>query len=137
MEDWHQIIKSIAVTAENTTTVARLLVERAVNRQQNQELSGYKQRVRNRKKVNAFRPDWELIGRVVFDHEGNRTITEMDQVPQTLQDTMNYLINHRRIKPGPDNAFETQDGEYRYLLEIAIGWPLDNSQIFAFWKRPF
>ena len=136
MEDWHQIIKSIAITAENVTTVGRLLVERMLSSQDDPEISAYKRRVRNRKQAGEFRPEWDPLGFVAFDEQGVQFRTEMDRVPQHLQDLMTYSIRTGRIKPGPDHTIQTSDEEYLYMLEVAVGWPSNASQVFAFWRRP-
>ena len=136
MEDWHQIVKSIAVTAENVSIVGRKLFEMAIDRQVDPELNAYRKRVRNRKKAGEVRPEWDLLGRVAFDGNGKQFLTEMDAVPQHLRDLMDRSIRMGGIKPGSEHTVKTSDENFLYMLEIGSGWPKRNSMIFVFWQRP-
>ena len=136
MDDWYQIIKSVAVSVENVTTVGRRLFEMTIDKGGYPERDAYRKRVRNRKKTGEFRPEWDLLGRVAFDELGSQYLTEMDAVPQHLQDTMTNSIRSGRIKPGSANTVQVSDENYLYMLEVGTGWPYRNSMIFVFWQRP-
>ncbi|MDE2938068.1 MAG: hypothetical protein OXR67_04010 [Chloroflexota bacterium] len=136
MEDWQQIIKSIAVTAENVSTVGRRFFEMAIDRRADPALDAYWKRVKNRKRAGEIRPEWDLLGRVAFDGSGNRCVTEMDGVPQSLKELMDRLIRTGGIKPGPCHTVKTSDENHLYMLEIGTGWPTRNAMIFVFWQRP-
>ena len=136
MDDWYQIIKSIAVTAENVTTVGRRLFEMAIDKRIDPEHDAYRRRVRNRKRTGEFRPEWDLIGRVAFDEHGSQYLTEMDAVPECLKNLMTNSIRSGRIKPGPDNTVQVSDENYLYMLEVGTGSPYRDSMVFVFWQRP-
>ena len=141
MEDWSQIIKSIAVTAENVTTVGRKIFEMAIEKkstekERNAEIQAYRRRVRNRNRTGEYRPEWDLIGRVAFDENGKQFLTEMDQISESLRNTMTGVLTSGAIKPGPNNTVEVSDDDYRYLLEVATNAPSGKSFVFVFWCRP-
>ena len=94
----------------------------------------YPDRVANYRSAGAYLPDWDLIGRVIFA-KGRQVLAEMEQVPQTVQNTMKALLTTGGIAPGEEHAVEITDGIYRYRLQIEEN-PYNGTQIFAFLQRP-
>lgn len=143
MTEWNEVIPSVVKIIENTTAIVRVFVERMADQKPVEQATGkaealeaYKRRVRNRRKTGEFRPEWDLLGRVAFDHHGQQFLTEMDNVPQSLQNTMTGSIKSGRIRPGPEHAIEVSDENFIYLLEVGAGWPVNDSLTFVFWFKP-
>ena len=134
MDEWFQIIKNVASTADNVSSIARVVVERILDTKPDPELSAYKKRVGNRKKTGEYRPDWDLIGRVTSGHSGEQIVTEMDYVPPHIVNVMDNMVRTQTIRPGPQNAVQTTDEDHIHLLELLIGPNLQYS--FLFWRRP-
>ena len=132
MEDWFKFITHLASTADNVSTIARIVVERALDTQPDPGLSAYKKRVRNRKRIGDYRPEWDLIGRVVFRQTGELVFAEMDWVPPHIVNVMDNMVRNQTIRPGAENAVQTADEDHIHLLELLIGPNLH----FLFWKRP-
>ena len=134
MENWFGFIQHLASTADNVTTIARIVVERALDIQPDPELSAYERRVRNRERIGDYRPEWDLIGRVSYRHTGGLIFAEMDYVPAHIVNVMDNMVRTQTIRPGPENAVQTTDEDQIHLLELLIGPNLEWS--FLFWRHP-
>lgn len=134
MEDWIEITKHLAATANNVTTIARIVVERALDIQPDPELSAYERRVRNRERIDDYRPEWDLIGRISYRHTGEIIFAEMDYVPAHIVNLMDNMVRTQTIQAGPENAVQATDEAHINLLELLIGPNLEQS--FLFWRRP-
>ena len=134
MEDWFQFIKDLASTADNVSTIARIVVERTLDVQPDPELSAYERRVRNRRRIGDYRPEWDLIGRVSYSHTGELIFAEMDYVPPHIVNVMDNMVRTQTIQPSQENAVQTADEDHIHLLEILTGRNREWS--FLFWRRP-
>ena len=135
MNDWLEIIKNVTGIGNNVTSIIRTLVDAKTDDDSKTELRKYRLRVKTRRKTGEYRPEWDLLGRVVFDYNGNQTITEMDQVPESLQNTMTLSLQAGAIQPGPLHTVVVSDDNYRYLLEAGKDWR-NSSATCVFWYRP-
>ena len=150
MNEWTELLKTVTVIVAGTTTALvnlRKFLEREPTKESPQiepdparknpdiEVKAYQHRVRSYRKVDAYRPEWDLLGRVVFNGEGKQIITEMDRVPDNLKATMTTLLETRGIRPGAEHAKEVSDGIHHYLLEIGTDSET-GTEIFAFFRQP-
>ena len=134
MEEWVEIIKHFAPTADNVSAIARIVVERALDTPPAPGLSPYQRRVRNRKRIGNYRPEWDLIGRVSYRKTGELIFAEMDYVPPHIVNLKDNMVRTQTIGPGPKNAVQTTDEDHIHLVELLIGPNLQYS--FLFWRRP-
>ena len=134
MEDWVEIIKHFASTADNVSAIARIVVERALDTQPTSGLRAYQRRVRNRRRIGDYRPEWDLVGRVSFRQTGELIFAEMDYVPQHIVNVMDNMVRTQTIRPGPENAVQTTDEDHIHLLELLIEPNLQYR--FLIWSRP-
>ena len=136
----NELFEAIGISLEIAKDVSGIIknlsdiVMRKVEETTNSERELYDSRVKARKRAGEYRPEWELIGRIVFDENGDEVVTEMDQVPGRLHNTMKASVITSRLSPISE-PLEVTEGTDSYLLEVA-GFPRKYPVIFAFFWKP-
>jgi len=138
MTELLEILSNTLETAKNVTAIVKdisgFLSRRVRDATTEDGENQYESRVSARREAGEYRPEWELIGRTVFNENGNQVITEMEQVPQRLRNTMKASILTGRLS-STSSPLEITEGHDSYLLEIA-GIPRREALIFAFFWKP-
>ena len=136
MDEWFEQAKNVAAIAKNITeAISNMSKLTARKSTEDAHYTTYKSRVSARKKTRAYRPEWDLLGRVMFNKSGKQIITEMDDVPDRINKSMLVNLKTGNIGIGPENAVEMTDGKYHYMLEIGRD-PRDGTIMFTFFRHP-
>ena len=131
LKSWVETSKNAGAIAEHTTRMVRRHLEKANEKQTPSLQEAYKARVRARRKSKDPWPEWDMIGRVAFDGNGNQWLTEINDVPTDLIDAMTRLISARLIRP--DVPVETGGEGWVYMLLMQR---FDREKMFCFFQKP-
>ena len=123
------------LTRKAITNIVRHIAT-TLKRPEDPEIASYKKRVRERNKINAQWPDWDLIGRVAFNANHEAYLVEMDHVSETLRNQMTYLTETGVIRLAKNQAVQVTDGKYHYLLEVESRRYPFQTNTFNFYQRP-
>lgn len=131
LKSWVETSKNAGAIAEHTTRMVRRHLEKENEKQTPSLMEAYKARVRARRKSRDPWPEWDMIGRVAFDANGNQWLTEMENVPPDLKNAMTRLISARAIRP--NEPVETGGEGYIYMFLIQQD---HGEKIFCFFQKP-
>ena len=130
-KSWVETFKNVGAIAEHMTRMARRYLEKENEKQIPSLWEAYKARVRARRKSKDPWPEWDMIGRVAFDGNGNRWLTEIKNVPTDLIDAMTRLISARQIRP--DEPVVTGGEGWVYMLLMRQD---GREKTFCFFQKP-
>ena len=131
LKSWVETFKNAGAIAEHTTRMARRRLEKEDEKQTPSLREAYKARVRARRKSKDPWPEWDMIGRVAFDGNGNRWLTEIKNVPTDLIDAMARLTSARQIRP--DVPVVTGGESWVYMLLMQKD---GREKTFCFFQKP-
>ena len=131
LKSWVETFKNTGAIAEHTTRMARRHLEKANEKQTPSLREAYKARVRARRKSKDPWPEWDMIGRVAFDGNGNQWLTEMENVPKDLRDAMTRLTSAGQICP--DVPVVTGGEGWVYMLLMQKD---GREKTFCFFQKP-
>ena len=131
LKSWVETSKNLGSIAEHTTLMVRRRLEKANEKRAPSLREAYQARVRARRKLNDPWPEWDMIGRVAFDANGEEWLTEMEYVPEDLIATMDRLISVGQIRP--NGPVETVGEDCIYMLLVQ---QYGRGTIFCFFQKP-